>query len=189
MNLNSCILCGDNLHKLSKSCYLQKGSTNFIIIGESPAKNGWLVSQKAFFDKSGKLQASGKVLQKLLDILDVSIEDIYFTELCKCLIEDRTKLEKCAQNCLPFLKKTVAIFALQNYFNNGVFSTQTLLGIKIKKFSDYVGKIFDLQIGNKKFQLLPIYHPSPLNPKGYKGNIEFFENLQKTNLTLFHNLL
>lgn len=91
---------------------------------------------------------------------------------------------------LPALfKKTVAIFALQNYFNNGVFSTQTLLGIKIKKFSDYVGKIFDLQIGNKKFQLLPIYHPSPLNPKGYKGNIEFFENLQKTNLTLFHNLL
>lgn len=105
MNLNSCILCGDNLHKLSKSCYLQKGSTNFIVIAQSPAKNGWLVSQKAFFDKSGKLQSSGKVLQKLLDILDVSIEDIYFTELCKCLIEDRTKLEKCAQNCLPFLKK------------------------------------------------------------------------------------
>lgn len=34
-------------------------------------------------------------------------------------------------------------------------------------------------INNKQYKLLPIYHPSPLNPKGYKDNIAIFNKLKE----------
>ena len=32
------------------------------------------------------------------------------------------------------------------------------------------------------YKLIPIYHPSPLNPKGYKENIPIFEKLKKNSI-------
>ena len=60
----------------------------------------------------------------------------------------------------------------------GLHPTQAILNIKIKKFADYVGKTFDVVLGNKQYLLIPIYHTSPLNPKGYKDNVAIFENIK-----------
>ena len=60
----------------------------------------------------------------------------------------------------------------------GLFPTQALLQTKIKRFSDVVGNVFELKINSVNFILIPIYHPSPLNPKGYKGNIAIFNKLK-----------
>lgn len=59
--IESCNLCG-NKPKLTDT-YCQIGKTRFIIIGESPAKDGWIQSKRAFYNTSGKLQATGKVLE------------------------------------------------------------------------------------------------------------------------------
>ena len=40
--INKCSLCGD-LQKLIENS-IQIGTTPFIIIGESPAKDGWIIS-------------------------------------------------------------------------------------------------------------------------------------------------
>lgn len=66
----------------------------------------------------------------------------------------------------------------------GLYPTQALLQTKIKKFADVVGKVYDYNLGNKNFKLIPIYHPSPLNPRGYKNNISIFEDLK----TILENL-
>ena len=124
------------------------------------------------------MQASGKVLEKLLCILNLTIEDIYFTECCKCIIEDRKQLEKCSKNCLPILFKQLENLPCKILVPMGLQPTQALLGRKIKKFADVVGKEFEMQLENKTYKILPIYHPSTLNPKGYKGNISIFEKLQ-----------
>lgn len=174
--INICSLCG-HLPKLTEKS-IQIGTTSFIIIGESPAKDGWIVSKRAFYNREDKLQASGKVLEKLLCILNLTIEDIYFTECCKCIIEDRKQLEKCSKNCLPILFKQLEKLPCKILVPMGLQPTQALLGRKIKKFADVVGKEFEMQIENKTYKILPIYHPSPLNPKGYKGNISIFEKLQ-----------
>ncbi len=171
--INDCHLCG-NLLKLEDNS-LQIGNTPFIVIGESPAKDGWIVSKKAFYNYQGKLQASGRILEKLLNNIGISIDDIYFTELCKCIIEDRKLLSKCSSNCLPILEKQLNSLPCSIIITMGSHPTQTLLNNRIKKFGDYVGKIFDRQIGNKQYKLIPIYHPSPLNPKGYKDNIKIFD--------------
>ena len=174
--INNCSLCGD-LQKLTENS-IQIGTTPFIVIGESPAKDGWIISKRAFYNKENKLQASGKVLEKLLNNIGLSINDIYFTECCKCIIEDRKQLDKCSQNCLPILYKQINQLPCEILVPMGKHPIQALLGIKIKKFADCVGKEFNIKISDRKYIVLPIYHPSPLNPKGYKDNVPIFNKLK-----------
>lgn len=174
--IRDCNLCG-NLPK-STDVYMQTGKTKFIIIGESPAKDGWIESKRAFYNTAGKLQGSGRVLGKLLNNIDLKIEDIYFTKCCKCIIEDRSTLEQCSNNCKPILYKQLASIPCNLIITMGLHPTQALLDTKIKKFADFVGKEFNVNIEGKLFTLIPIYHPSPRNPKGYTGNLPIFENIK-----------
>lgn len=175
--ISECLLCG-KLSKLVENS-VQYGKTNFIIIGESPAKDGWIESKKAFYNVSGKLQGSGRILEKLLNNIGLSINDIYFTECCKCIIEERKNLEKCSNNCLPILIEQLNKLPCNVIITMGLHPTQALLKTKIKKFADYVGNEFDIELGNKKYKLIPIYHTSPLNPKGYKNNVPIFDKIKR----------
>ncbi len=174
--IRNCRLCGE-LPKLVETS-IQLGTTPFIIVGESPAKDGWIESKRAFYNTKGNLQASGRVLEKLLNNIGYSIGDIFFTECCKCIIENRKQLEKCSENCKPILLDQLKAIPCKIILTMGLHPTQALLNKKIKRYADYVGKEFDFVITDKKFILLPIYHPSPLNPKGYKANVPIFERLK-----------
>lgn len=143
----NCSLCGD-LPKL-KDVNMQFGKTQFIIVGESPAKDGWIESKRAFYNVYGKLQASGRVL------------------------------EASSKNCRSILAKQLKSIPCNIIVTMGLHPTQALLDMKIKKFADYVGKDFDLNINGKDFKLIPLYHPSPLNPKGYKDNIPVFKHIKE----------
>lgn len=175
--ISNCSLCG-KLPKLIENS-IQYGKTNFIIIGESPAKDGWIESKRAFYNVSGKLQATGRILEKLLNDIGLSIDDIYFTECCKCIIDERKNLVKCSSNCMPILIEQLNNIPCKLILTMGQHPTQALLKTKIKKFADYVGKVFDVELGKKNYKLIPIYHPSPLNPKGYKENAPIFEFIKK----------
>ncbi len=56
----------------------------------------------------------------------------------------------------------------------GDAATKSILDFKYKKFSDIVGKEFDVN----GYKVIPIYHPSPISPMSYKGNIEIFKKLR-----------
>lgn len=178
--ISECCLCG-NLPKLIHDS-VQLGKTKFIIIGESPAKGGWIESKRAFYNTSGKMHGTGRVLEKLLGNIGFSIDDIYFTECCKCIIEDRKNLEKCSKNCLPILTEQINNLPCETILTMGLHPTQALLNIKIKKFADYVGKQFNITLDNREYKLIPIYHASPLNPKGYKENVPIFEQIKKNSI-------
>ena len=60
----------------------------------------------------------------------------------------------------------------------GKFPTQALLQQKIKTYATIVGKQIPLTLNKKKYIVIPIYHPSPLNPKGYKENVPIFQKLK-----------
>lgn len=171
-----CELCG-KLEKLAKES-VQIGKTSFIIIGESPAKDGWIESGRAFYNTLGKLQGTGRILEKLLNNIELTISDVYFTECCKCIIEDRKNLEICSNNCMPILVEQLNRLPCKVIITMGMHPTQAILQTKIKKFSDYVGKEFEVKLGTKKYKLIPIYHTSPLNPKGYKDNLHIFEKIK-----------
>ena len=42
-------------------------------------------------------------------------------------------------------------------------------------FSEIVGKKYCIN----NIVIIPIYHPSPISPKSYNGNVEIFENIKK----------
>ena len=169
--------CG-NLMKLSCET-VKKGNCNILVLGESPAKDGWIVSKKAFYNSKGDLQASGKVLEKLLNLIGLTIEDVYFTEVCKCVISDRNKLRECSNNCKEILFKQIELLECDIILTMGVHPTETLLGYEIKKLKDHIGKKYEIQFGGKKKTVIPIYHTSPANPLCYKGNEGVFVNVIK----------
>lgn len=178
--IRGCNKCG-NLTKLTCDT-IKKGTSNILVLGESPSKDGWVVSKRAFYNKDGKFQASGKVLERLLNLVDLSIDDINFTEVCKCIIEDRKKLRECSRNCKEILFKQLETFDFDIILPMGQYPSETILGFKIDKLKDVVGKRFEIEVSNSKKIVIPIYHTSPANPLCYKGNEIIFKETLKSEL-------
>lgn len=173
--IQECNLCED-LIKLKCNTISYGKDTKILFIGESPAKNGWIATGRAFYDRNNKLLPTGKVLNNLLKIIDLTIDDITFTEACKCCISNRKQLKQSALNCLPFLERQILELNSKILIPLGEHPTRILLkDIKFEKFGDIVGNAYERIIGTEKVIIIPIYHPSPINPKGYKNNIPIFE--------------
>ena len=174
--ITDCSLCG-NLPKLTFET-IKIGASNVLVLGESPAKDGWIQSGRAFYNKEGKFQATGKILERLLNLCDLTIDDINFTECCKCIISDRKTLRTCMQNCKPILFEQLDLFDCDIILPMGQYPTETILGVKVDKLKDFVGKEFEINFGKTTKLVIPIYHTSPANPLCYKGNEEIFLNLK-----------
>ena len=175
--IKKCNKCG-NLPKLACNT-IKLGNSRLLVLGESPAKDGWIVSGRAFYNKENKLQATGKILDKLLKICDLSINDINFTECCKCIIEDRKNLRSCMNNCKEILFEQLDKFNCDIIMPMGQYPTEVVLGKKIDKLKDYVGKEYIINFGSSTKLVIPIYHTSPANPLCYKGNEEIFKRLKE----------
>lgn len=170
-----CNLCSNMVEKFPDSKTVSIGkSRDIVILGEAPANNGWRKSGIAWQDINHKLLPSGVVLQKLLKEINLTIEDTYFLETIKCYPKDRKFLNKCSNNCKNFLLMQLDIIKPKVILILGDAATKTLLDIKYNKFSEVVGKEYEYN----GIKVIPIYHPSPISPKSYKGNIEIFKNIK-----------
>lgn len=160
---------------LCKPTFTYLGKDNrILILGESPAKNGWRISGKAWYEPSGKITATGKILKKLLSEIGLVLEDISFTEAVKCTPVSPKFLKDCSKNCYPFLKKQIEILKPKIIIPLGVKATELILP-KFDKFSDVVGKAHNTDFGI----VIPIYHPSPISPIGYKANIPIMQTIKQ----------
>lgn len=167
------------LTKLSFNTVSLGQNTDILFIGESPAKNGWLLTGKAFYDQKDKLLPTGRILNNLLKILDLTIDDITFTETCKCYIPDRKILKEASRNCSKFLKKQIIELDTKIIIPLGEHPTRILINENFKQFKEVAGQKFYRKFNNKKILIIPIYHPSPINPKSYQNNIPIFETIKK----------
>ena len=64
----------------------------------------------------------------------------------------------------------------------GMYPSETILGFKIDKLKDVVGKKYEVEIEGKKKIVIPIYHTSPASPLCYKGNEGIFNGIIKEEL-------
>ncbi len=174
--IHKCNMCGDLVEKFPNSKTVSIGKNkDIVILGEAPANNGWRKSGIAWYDINHKLLPSGVVMQKLLDKLDIKLEDTYFLEAIKCYPKDRKYLSKCSGNCKKFLIKQLQTINPKVVLALGDAATKTILDIKYKKFSEVVGKQYKLD----DMIIIPIYHPSPISPKSYTGNVNIFDDIKK----------
>ena len=173
--IHKCNLCSSMVEKFQNSKTVSIVTRNdIVILGEAPANNGWRKSGIAWYDVNHKLLPSGVVLQKLLDEINLKIEDTYFLEAIKCYPKDRKFLSKCSVNCKKYWIKQLDIIEPKIILSLGDAATRSILDLKYKKFKDVVGKTFELN----GYKIIPIYHPSPISPMSYKGNIEIFKKLK-----------
>lgn len=173
-NCNSC----NGLIKLNCNTISFGKNTDILFVGESPAKNGWILTGRAFYDKNDKLLPTGRILNELLKIIDLNIDEITFTEACKCHIPDRKMLGQTSSNCLHFLEDQIVELKSKIVITLGEHPTKILIDKKFTKFGDVSGNVFEKEINGNKVLIIPIYHPSPINPKGYKNNVSIFEKIK-----------
>lgn len=177
--IHNCSMCLDMVEKFPNSKTVSFGKQkDIVILGEAPANNGWRKSGVAWYDTNHKLLPSGVVLQRLLNLINLTIEDTFFLEAIKCYPIDRKYLNNCGNNCKKFLFMQLEEIKPKVILSLGDSATKTILDFKYKKFSDVVGKVFDIN----GFKVIPIYHPSPISPLSYKGNEEIFKNLNLKNI-------
>lgn len=174
--IHKCRNCDSLVEKFPVAQTVFVGHTNdILLIGEAPANNGWRKSGMLWRDINGKMLPSGVVLQKLFDIIDRKVLETSFLEAVKCFPTDRKNLKVCSNNCKDIMLKQLEILKPKLVITLGEFPTRNLLDFKFKKFGDVVGQMYDVG----KYKIIPIYHPSPISPKSYSGNIEIFESLKK----------
>ncbi len=177
--ITECNICGCMVEKFDSNTTVSVGSkSDIVILGEAPANNGWRKSGIAWYDENHKLLPSGVVLQKLLKIIGYTLDDIYFLEAVKCYPKDRKYLKACSDNCRKFLLSQLQIINPQMILTLGDIATRSLLEIKYSKFADVVGQCFEYN----GYDVIPIYHPSPISPLSYNGNVELFETTIKEKL-------
>ena len=174
--ISQCDICGIMVEKFNNKTTVSIGKKkDIVILGEAPANNGWRKSGIAWYDENHNLIPSGKVLQRLLKIINYNLDDIYFLEAIKCYPKERKYLKECSNNCRKYLLNQLLIINPQIILTLGDVATKSLLDIKYSKFATVVGKCFDYN----GFNVIPIYHPSPISPLSYTGNAEIFENVIK----------
>ena len=180
--IHNCDMCLEMIEKFPNRKTVSFGKQkDIVIIGEAPANNGWRKSGIAWYDTNNKLLPSGVVLQKLLNLINLTIEDTFFLEAIKCYPLDRKYLNKCGNNCKKFLFMQLEEINPKVILSLGDSATKAILDFKYKKFSDVVGKVFDVN----GFKVIPIYHPSPISPLSYKGNEGIFKNLNLKDIGIF----
>lgn len=173
--VHKCQSCKNLVDKFPNSPTVYLGKNNdIILIGEAPANNGWRKSKMLWKDPTGKVLPSGVILQKLFDIIDRNIFETTFLESVKCYPIERKNLKTCSTNCKNIMLKQLEILKPKLIITLGEFPTRNLLEFKFTKFSDVVGQIYEVN----NYKVLPIYHPSPISPKSYKGNVPIFEKLK-----------
>lgn len=171
----NCTKCSNMVEKFLTGKTISIGKTNdIVILGEAPANNGWRKSGIAWYDSNHKLLPSGVVMQRLLDLIDLKLEDTYFMEAIKCYPINRNYLKKCGENCRSFLIKQLEVIQPKVILSLGDAATKTILNIQYHKFGEVVGKEFFLG----DICVIPIYHPSPISPKSYTGNVAIFQELK-----------
>jgi uracil-DNA glycosylase family 4 len=178
--VQNCNLCGELVEKFTHHTTIHQGKNNdLLILGEAPANNGWRKSGKCWYSDTGKITGSGKIMNKLLEPYNLTVEDITFVEAVKCFPKSRSSLKICKSNCETILHKQIKLLNPKLIITLGDYATKSILKENYKKFGDVAGNIYKVNIENNKYEILPIYHPSPISPKSYQGNIDIIKKIKK----------
>lgn len=172
--VHACTKCEGLVEKFPEDATVFLGKEDeIVLVGEAPANNGWRKSHKVWCDANGKVLPSGVVLQKLFDEIDRNIFETTFLESVKCYPLQRKNLKTCSQHCKKIMLEQLKILNPKWIITLGEFPTRNLLNFKFTKFADVVGNIYEID----GYKIVPIYHPSPISPKSYKGNVPIFRKL------------
>ena len=173
--MKECKRC--RLYKTRRNAICGEGNLNakIMLIAQAPGEKE---------DKEGRMFVgpSGKVLDELLTKAGVSREEIYMTNLIKCMLPKyRKPKEDEIKACSYYLNEEIKLINPEVLVPLGYYATHYIFekyGISLpskEEFSSVFGKLF--LAGNKK--ILPLPHPATLlyNPELKKDLIKSYRKL------------
>ena len=175
LDMYECNRCG--LRSNCKQHVPGKGSKNahLMFIGEGPG---------AIEDEQGKpfVGPAGKVLDKFLELAEISHKDIYITNIIKCRPQNnRTPNIKEVTTCEPYLKQEIDIVDPKIIVCLGSPASNAVIHSKFKITEEH-GKWFEID----KRKIISMYHPAYIlhtySKDQEKANIlkdEFWNDLKK----------
>jgi uracil-DNA glycosylase family 4 len=142
-----------------------KGNSNadILFVGEAPGRKE---------DEQGIpfCGASGKNLDKLLDSVGISLDDIYVANILKCRPPDkRDPLPDEIRAHTPWLLKQIKDMKPKVVCSLGNYSTKFFLSLgnvdlmkKQPGITEVHGVARDIEIGGLKIRLIPLFHPAAM---------------------------
>lgn len=173
--------------KNCRRCNLWKTRNN-IVIGEGSLKADIMFIGEApgyYEDKEGRpfVGKAGKILDELLNLVELKREEIYITNILKCRPPgNRDPLPEEIKACTPYLDKQIEtinpekICTLGNFATNYIFSS---FGLKPESIGKIHGKIFKARNLFISVNIMPLYHPAAAvyNPNMKPILIEDFKKM------------
>ena len=149
-----------SLHDCQRCKLAKQGRTQVVFgVGNEQASIMFVGEGPGFHeDKQGEpfVGAAGKVLNKLLESVGLSREDIYIANVVKCRPPNNRDPEPDeVDTCKPFLMQQIQLIKPKLVCTLGNWATQTLLQKKIG-ISKVRGQVIPLQ----DFVLFPLFHPA-----------------------------
>ncbi|OQY13169.1 MAG: hypothetical protein B6I31_01650 [Desulfobacteraceae bacterium 4572_19] len=140
-----CILC-----KSRKTIVFGSGnpSASVVFIGDFPGHDEDLSGQPFAGD-------SGELFTKILQAMNLARDNVYLSNILKCMPADNHKVTSIEINtCLPFLKRQLDIINPKIICTLGTIATQSILGLN-KTIDSLRGRFYDYN----GIMLMPTYHP------------------------------
>lgn len=150
-----------DLYKTRRNPVVGEGSLNakIMFIGEAPGFNE---------DKQGRpfVGQAGKILDKLLESINLKREKVYITNILKCRPpNNRNPTQEEIKSCTPYLNKQIEIIKPKIICCLGNFATDFImkkfnLKDKIQGISKIHGKVFNASTLKGIIKIIPMYHPA-----------------------------
>jgi DNA polymerase len=145
INCNKCNLCKDRKNAVPGEGNIH---SKIFFIGEAPGEN----EDREGIPFCGR---SGKILDELLESINLKREDIFITNIVKCRPpQNRDPKEDEINACSPYLKIQIKLIDPILICTLGRYSTSLFL--KDRKISQIHGKVFKYG----KYKIIPLYHPA-----------------------------
>jgi len=164
-----------------QKCQLSKSRTQVVFGTGNPQANLMCVGEAPGYeeDKQGKpfVGAAGQLLDKILAAIGFNREEVYIANIVKCRPPgNRDPQPEEAAECLPFLKKQIAMIQPKLILALGRVATQNLLSTR-QSLSSLRGSV-------QQFKNIPVvvtYHPAALlrDPQWKRQTWEDVQNLRK----------
>jgi len=115
---------------------------------------------------------AGKLLDDILEDIDLKPGDVYITNLVKCCLSPGIPLEDVwIDNCLPYLIVQISLLRPKTILALGGDASISLLGLNPKpQMWTIKGKVFSY---SDDIQLVPTYHPSYLLRGGGRQHTKY----------------
>ncbi len=149
------------LYKEAENAVIGEGNldSEIVFVGEAPGFNE---------DKQGKpfVGRAGKILDELLESIDLSREDVYITNVIKHRPPgNRNPTNEEIEACSPYLDKQLGIIQPKIVCCLGNFSVKYILekyGLKdkVQGITKVHGQVFKISTLTGVVKIIPLYHPA-----------------------------